>query len=550
MLRRSIFGQRVDSVLIPYDGVNLRLEGVSSNIYTKSGLAIRLGITENDISIFNIVGEHIEAKIDVDYNLPANAFKNYNYLTAFIEIGIGRCLSLADSSFRSAIQLKKVVLLKASTISSAAFANSSISYVRLEAATTINGWETFTSISGSELFLPELTATTGGNMKMFQGVWRLYAPKAPTIGTANTDNGVFSGAARGGILILNQVIQTNFNGNEDGDITWARTNLVSTVRYIQNNAKPNPITDLSADIITSKTIRLIFTPPNSTNAIEYYDVYVNGYHNGRIHESGEYARNLMPSTINTIYIKAIDIYGNESVSNTVNATTVSAISYQDKIISYYKFQNDVLDNWGHHNFFPYFVAYRDGTNGREADFTGTTTYADMPQTDVFKFSTGSADKPFTIKMSVIFNNSSADQFLLNKRSGSVGNDEWQIIKYQGNLSVYIFNHNTSGFIGKTFPFVPIVGEKYHIGFAYNANGNSSGISLYLNGASVGSDIFSGTYERKSNSSTAKITIGRHLNNGSFFFNGYLDNLIFFNAALTESEDANINNLLSTGQFLK
>jgi hypothetical protein len=76
--------------------------------------------------------------------------------------------------------------------------------------------------------------------------------------------------------------------------------------------------------IYNTAIQLNFTPPNSTNAIEFYECYANGKFQNEILESGQAITGLAPNTNYNITVVAVDVFYNKSVvSNNVNVSTMN-----------------------------------------------------------------------------------------------------------------------------------------------------------------------------------------------------------------------------------
>lgn len=110
-----------------------------------------------------------------------------------------------------------------------------------------------------------------------------------------------------------------------GQLSNAQYNLFARQNFATGN--PNPITDLSAGTIYNTAIKLNFTPPSSTNAIDYYDLYLNGIlQSQRITASGQYVIGLTPSTNYDITLKAVDIFHNKSVVSNIVALSTTSVN--------------------------------------------------------------------------------------------------------------------------------------------------------------------------------------------------------------------------------
>ena len=80
------------NVAAPTFEANTFIGGVTDILPTKTALASKLNISESNISFFQIVGDEIQVKINVDYAISINAWR-YTNITYYIEKNEGRCIS-------------------------------------------------------------------------------------------------------------------------------------------------------------------------------------------------------------------------------------------------------------------------------------------------------------------------------------------------------------------------------------------------------------------------------------------------------------------------
>jgi hypothetical protein len=131
----------------------------------------------------------------------------------------------------------------------------------------------------------------------------------------------------GRLLYVHPSLATNNAGAPDGDIAYA-ISQGAIVRYVTNFTAPSSITNLTAGFVYGTAIQLNFTAPTgNTNAIEFYECYVNGVYKNTITASGQYITGLSVNTTYTIELKPVDIFYNKSTSNLIAVTTT--ISYTD-----------------------------------------------------------------------------------------------------------------------------------------------------------------------------------------------------------------------------
>ena len=287
---------------------NTFIGGVSATISTASALATKLGISVGAISNFTIDGSDIKCKITGSY---ANTFGFYDNELTYYDDKDGLCTSAGY--IRGCPNLYYWNTLNVTSFSSGYFGRECPLLKEAIFPNIINIYNSQFYESNCDLF---------------------YIPRATTLGSTVGDNQVFNG-----IFFLDNVpktiychpsLATNNAGAPDGDIAYA-ISQGATVRYVTNFTAPSPITTLAAGTIYNTTIQLNFTAPSSANAIDYYDVYLNGVlQTQRITASGQYITGLTPSTSYNITLIAVDIFYNKSVvSNSLSVSTTNTILDSD-----------------------------------------------------------------------------------------------------------------------------------------------------------------------------------------------------------------------------
>jgi len=289
---------------------NTFIGGVASVISTASALSVKLGISVGNISNFTIVGSDIKCKITGSYAIPATAFDlnstlcTYYFDTDYLVSSIGNGAFYSTSAFSG----YDVNFENCLTVGSSSFSRIPAKNFLLKNATTI----------GNSCFAQVIN----------QGIADAhYIPNCTSLGTTSGNNTVFEYIKSGAVIYTNPSLATNNSGSPDGDLAYAITQG-ATVRYVTNFTAPNPVTNLTAGTIYNTAIQLNFTPPSTTNAIDYYELYINGAYNKRI-ISGDYATGLIENTSYNFTVYARDIFYNLSpVSNTLTQST-SNYSYTD-----------------------------------------------------------------------------------------------------------------------------------------------------------------------------------------------------------------------------
>jgi len=496
----------------PLSAVNLQpntfIGGVASDIPDKSTLALRLGVSESSIPYFAVVGNDIEARVNVDYVL--SSFSDFPGITSYIDKGKCTGLGIAPSGYFGA--------------------PTSIEIMEFPVATYHGG----NSGRGSY--------NNDTNLKS------LYIPNVVNIGASlGNDNLFWINVFYPNVKLYAHASMETINGGaEEGDLLHAKIRNV-TVSYIQNFTPPNAITNLSIGTKYTTGLQINFTPPSSVNAIDFYEVYVNGVYKDRIPANGGYITGLNIDTSYTITVKAIDIYYNKSefsnlVSDTTSATYVVPIAH---ISNYYRFNDNLVDEVNANNGTGTAITYAAGKSGNAASFNGSTSFISLPDNNDLSFTDGVNDKPFSIQMWVKFNSISGNQWLISKRNSS--NVEWQIYRYLEKLSVSIYSGNSTS-IQKTtnMSFTPTVGQWYHFTFTYSGTGNPK---IYIDKILQSTEnANAGTYTKMTNT-TSPVTIGRFGPSSLFFLNGLIDCLPIFNKELNQAEIEDTYSVTNAGNEL-
>lgn len=280
MRRRALHFQKSSAApvtIIP----NTFIGGIAPTYSTAALLASQLGIAENDITYFAISGVDIYARIEVNYSIGANTFNTDPNITEYEDFD-GKATFLGNQAFYNADKL---------------------GFVYFPSATSI-GWRCFASC------------------KIFS---KAIIPNATNLGGTVGDDTVFTASNTIQKIYCHASLETNNGGNPDGDLAVA-ISQGATVTYVQNYTPPSVITDLSIGTAYATAVELNFTPPASINAIEYYEVYVDGVINSRYAAGSEVmAIGFNPSSnTGNISVVAVDeFYNKSSFSNTVSASTNS-----------------------------------------------------------------------------------------------------------------------------------------------------------------------------------------------------------------------------------
>lgn len=502
---------------------NTFIGGVASVINTPALLASKIlnypsGTTfsASNIQNFTIVGDDIECYIGVDYKIKDSAFINTDVTasspTYWRDEGL-KCKPLGSSAF----------------------------YVSRN--TGLFYFPAVLTIGASNFYHANY-----GDADVADRIY--YFPNCTNIGNPTVaDTQMFGNTAITQKFYANTFLQTNNAGGVDATLTDGINNRGLIVVWILNQIAPNPITDLIVGNVFGTVIQLNFTAPTgSANAIDFYEVYLNGRYYQKITASGQHITGLAPNTTYNIEVKPVDIYYNKSASNIVTQTTASTyIIPTANLVSYYKMENNVSDSWGANHGTPTDITYASGLVGQTAVFNGSSSRILVADNSNLSFTDGVNDLPFSISFLVKHNALKANDFYIGK-DGVGTKQEWDMNYEAGQFSIRLFSNGWANNISKKYSFTRVIGTTYHVLATYDGSKTADGIKLYINGISVGVNSIAGTYTGMVND-TNKMSIGNYEGGTTQILNGTLDELSIFNIELTAGEVLEINAKLNSGQSL-
>jgi hypothetical protein len=456
---------------------NTFIGGVASVITTSGVLAAKLGIASNRITNFKIVGSDIECRIKgsyIIYYFAYNAPSVYSIITYYRDLD-GLVTSISEQAFYNTV-IREVYTPNATSIGLAAF----------DQNLPINP-------NKNELKI-------------------LYIPRVTTIGNTVLNNIVFrSGNLGGGKIYVHPSLQTINAGGVEGDLAYLATGNI--IRYVTNFTAPNFITDLSAGTIYGTAIQLNFTAPTgSTNAIEFYEVWVNGVFKSII-ISGQYITGLIANTTYTIEVKPVDILYNKSTSNVIAVTTATTLVYQDSLVSYYKMENNVLDSWGTNNGTNTSVSYVAGKIGNAGSYNGTTSKTVIGNPANLQLSTGTVS--CWIKTSAA---GSSYRAIFSKENA------YGLFLVDGVLGV--FNWGSFGGSGLKSTGVNLNDNLWH-NLVLVFESSTANNYIYVDG------VLKLTFSMSVLNQSANLLIG--LNSISQYINAVIDEISIYNTKLTQNE---------------
>lgn len=201
------------------------------------------------------------------------------------------------------------------------------------------------------------------------------------------------------------------------------------------------------------------------------------------------------------------------------------------IVSHWRFDTNSNDFVGSNNGTDTDITYASGKVSNAASFNGTTSRIDFGVNASLRIFTDGSDKAGSITGWVKFDSTAGTQYILNKRGVVATSDrEYWVFYTGGELRFVLFDQANGGNIRVAYTWTPTTGVWYHIACVYNGNGASSGMTMYVDGVSVGTQTSTGTYVSQVGG-VGELVMGE-LNSGGSFFAGDLDEFTFWDLDLT------------------
>lgn len=528
--RRRLQGEITPSL------ANTFIGGVSSTIPTKAALALKLGISESNISYFVVVGNDIEAKIDVDYTLPNNSFKGNSDITYYKEKIEGKCIDIARE-FEYTSNLIEVEFLRDIFIDQSAFISSGLKRGIFHNATTMYYFQSFLSTNTQLLYFPKLKFREGNgtlpSAVAFGNAKNVFIPLAEQIGNTQGNENHFLDCHTGIKIWANTALQTSNAGAEEGDLAYARTNKNAVIDYTQVEpdffTKPQPLSNLSIGNTYATTIQLVDSGANSSAIKLYKEIKINGVIYPYVVPVNGFISGLTPSTSYDIEAVAVDIYYNQSAKATITKITAATEStYIPNIEHYFRMEDSVINSMGNKLNLTYSIdSYEDSIAGRGGKFNGLNSYIDLGATTVLG---GKTEYTFMI----LFKNS-------GKGSSNPLLASWLRIGLRinsGQIQFYSGNSGGTWVGGNMFAFSDTT--SYHV---FTGKYDGSKISGYLDKV-VSPTAYNLTGAIRSDNVNGNLRIGADRSNRGHVI---IDEVIFFDRALNDAEREEAETKLLAGQ---
>lgn len=221
----------------------------------------------------------------------------------------------------------------------------------------------------------------------------------------------------------------------------------------------------------------------------------------------------------------------------------SASALKNALLAVYKFENNGDDSLGNYNATSIGSAVTfsstNAVNGLAMQTANSVnSRISLPVTgNPFSFTTGTVDKPFSIKANIYLRGLGTQQSIFTKYNGS-NNSTSEFIFYvrtTNQLAILLFNKTGSVYIGAFYSVPFVINTPYNVVVTYNGSGVWTGIKMYVNGTSVTlSALNSGTGYTSMGITALVPTIGNNVVTSNPFI-GMIDELYVFNGAISQTD---------------
>jgi hypothetical protein len=477
LVQRQIFGNKAAITYNTYIG------GVASTISTAALLATKLDILVGAISNFTVVGSDIKCKITGSYVIPSSAFTNNPNITYYRDSGI--CTSFDSNTFGNA---------------------GNLIYIELPSVTSISyNYGFINNHKLSSIYIPKCIAygSTVGNDFIFEQGFpfkeRCIIYTHPSMATINS-------------------------GGVEGDLAKATTKT-GIVRYVTSYVAPSPVTTLTAGAIYNNAIQLNFTPPSSTNPIDYYECWSNGVRKNNISASGQYIKELLINSVQNIVVYAVDIFYNKSiVSNSLTTSTANNVwDIATELVSYYKLDSNSSDYFDENNGIDTSITYFAGKVGNAASFNGTSSFISIQSSAFDFFGPSNLTKNCWFKL----NNLPSTRYDVSSiQDGETASTQDKSLYVYPDGSVAFYAYDGAIKVCRSAAGLVAINTWYMLTGTFDG----TNLKVYLNGILRAILATSSTF----NSNAPKLVLG-HKESSSNYFNGYIDELNIYKMALTQTQ---------------
>ena len=212
------------------------------------------------------------------------------------------------------------------------------------------------------------------------------------------------------------------------------------------------------------------------------------------------------------------VYGNKKINSS---------ALLSGLIAYYPLESNSNDLKNAYNGADTAISYIASGIGNGASFNGSSSFVSVADQNVFSFTDGTNDTPFTIGFGLKLNVVSGYKALISKYTS--GNYEWEIRLNGSQLEVVVYNPSATAYLFKAQGnFVANTYYKILVTFS------GGDIRTTVNNVYAGSTTQNiGGYTKMTNTASP-VLFGKSATNG-FFLDGTMDDICFWNRILTSTE---------------
>jgi len=213
-----------------------------------------------------------------------------------------------------------------------------------------------------------------------------------------------------------------------------------------------------------------------------------------------------------------------------STTTTNSLNFPSgkTAIATYMLDNNATDISGNYNGTEVNITYNTGKYGGAAIFNGSSSYINLGSTIDDPLRTSGE---FGVSLWVNINS-----YTLNSPIIKLLNDIYLLILYNSSNEIECRVLNSSG-VQSTITYSVSLNTWYHIVWTGNS---TNGVTLYLNGFSVGNAAWNGTFFTYTNTNYKLNTLGYN-GAGAGYYDGKIDQVRIYDSALSSTDVSNIYN---------
>lgn len=504
--------------------------GIGDEINTPSLMAAKLiNVSASNIKNFSVDSDNnVSFYINKNWKIASGAFENSLKLKFIISQNnklqnIGGTDNIVYSTILGASNCKFVLSRAINTIGRQAIQNSGLKLLYYPNCTFI-GPRGFTGLKSFIAYLPNTTVIESITefTNDYSGCKAYLNPYLATVNEGNVHPGVQDFINKGGV-----------------------------VQWVYDLTPPDTIVDLSISL-TDMFVIANFTTPSSVNPLDFFELWLEEIgvndilqksvpQKERIKQTGDILPLLKPDTDYKLRLATCDVYYNGSglsetpaFSNEVFFKT--PVNLLPKPISYWKNNGDANDAIGSNNGVNTDITYVSGKVGQAANFNGTTSEMKINSHPSLSF----LDNKFSISLWFNLDTVASDMIFFRKRNASFV--EYVFDYVNGELRFWLFGGVTSTRLQLSKPYSISTSTWYHVSITFDG----LDLKLYINGVNEPISQTNIGGFTKTTFTPAELVFGINFTTPYRNYQGKMDEIIFFDEALTPAQVTTIYNKGNAG----